>query len=231
MAAAKEFLIINRRTGKALQATGLDNGQAICQAEINRSDAQIWTSKETEGGVKLINKAASKVMDVVMGGKSDGSWIHIWDDVENGNGSQVWKITGRTYKKIINLASGKALDIEGMLENDGAHAQIWEDLGGENQQWKLEPLAAKTVTKTGAARSSAAKAKPAAKKTKAAAKTTVKGEVKSAAKSAEKKTAVKAKAEVKPAAEKKAAQPKKAEAKKSAGAEKKAETKATEKKV
>ena len=44
-----EFMIVNRRSGKALQATGLDNGLVVEQREPVKADAQIWTSVEAEG--------------------------------------------------------------------------------------------------------------------------------------------------------------------------------------
>ena len=61
-----EFMIVNRRSGKALQATGLDNGLVVEQAEPAKTDAQTWTSLETEGGVKFFNKACGKALDVAM---------------------------------------------------------------------------------------------------------------------------------------------------------------------
>lgn len=163
MAAKKddEFLIVNRRTGKALQATGLENGRPVCQAEITRSDAQVWYSTEATGGIKLTNKAASKVLDVMYGGNEDGTWAQTWEDV--GGESQAWKLTGRAYKVISHVASGKVLDIENMSDEEGAHAQLWEDIGGENQQWKLVPLKEETVKVTKSAPKTAAK-KTAAKK-------------------------------------------------------------------
>ena len=42
-----EFMIVNRRSGKALQATGLENGLVVEQAEPAKTEAQVWTSVET----------------------------------------------------------------------------------------------------------------------------------------------------------------------------------------
>ena len=69
-----EFMIVNRRSGKALQATGLDNGLVVEQAEPAKTDAQTWTSLETEGGVKFFNKACGKVLDVMANGTANGTW-------------------------------------------------------------------------------------------------------------------------------------------------------------
>lgn len=135
---AQEFLIVNRRTGMALQANGEENGFAVVQGEINDTPAQLWRTEEAQDGVKLVNKLAGKLLDVTTGGTENGLTAQVWEDV-NGD-SQVWKLSGRKYKKILNTASGKVLDIAGIREESGAQAQIWEDIGGENQQWELRKL-------------------------------------------------------------------------------------------
>ena len=73
-----EFMIVNRRSGKALQATGLDNGLVVEQAEPAKTDAQTWTFLETEGGVKFFNKACGKVLDVMANGTANGTWVQTW---------------------------------------------------------------------------------------------------------------------------------------------------------
>lgn len=177
MAAKKttEFMIVNRRSGKALQATGLENGLAVEQREPQKTDAQIWTSLEAEGGVKLMNKASGKVLDVMQGGVANGTWAQIWDDV-NGD-SQLWRFenVSSTYKKIINVHSGRALDVVDMSTEDGALAQIWDSVEGEGQQWKLvsaeEKPAAKAAPRKAAAKKAPAKEeKPAPQKAAAPAK-------------------------------------------------------------
>ena len=165
-----EFMIVNRRSGKALQATGLDNGLVVEQAEPAKTDAQTWTSLETEGGVKFFNKACGKVLDVMQGGTADGTWAQTWEDV--GGESQLWQLVNvsSTYKKIVNVHSGKALDIVDMSSEDGAPAQIWESVEGEGQQWKFVSTAPKAATKTvrKPAAKKAAQEKPAAKGSRSA---------------------------------------------------------------
>lgn len=162
-----EFMIVNRRSGKALQATGLENGLVVEQAQPAKTDAQIWTSVETEGGVKLFNKASGKVLDVMQGGTSNGTWAQTWEDVDGA--SQLWKLVNvtSTYKKIVNVQADKALDVVDMSDEDGAPAQIWESVDGEGQQWKFVSAAPKAATKTvrkPAAKKAAAQGKPATKK-------------------------------------------------------------------
>ena len=161
-----EFMIVNRRSGKALQATGLDNGLVVEQREPVKADAQIWTSVEAEGGVKLFNKACGKVLDVMQGGTADGTWAQTWENV--GGESQLWTVENvtPTYKKLIHVLSGKALDIVDMSDEDGAPAQIWESVDGEGQQWKFVSTAPKAATKT--VKKPAAKKAPAAKEEKPA---------------------------------------------------------------
>ena len=134
----EDMLIINRRTGKALQCAGTENGDVAVQAEVNGSDAQLWSPVGTGRTFKLRNKLSGKVLDVVGGGTEAGARAQIWDDVADGH-SQVWqwlKVTA-TYRKLMNTQSGKVLDIVDMREDDGAPAQIWDDVDGAGQQWKL----------------------------------------------------------------------------------------------
>lgn len=133
----EEMMIVNRRTGKALQSTGLENGQVVEQAAPSGSDAQLWIQVKAGKAVKLVNKASGKVLDVTHGSTESGAWAQTWEDV--GGESQLWqwvKVTA-AYKKLMNVQSGKVLDIVDMREDDGAPAQIWDDVEGVGQQWKL----------------------------------------------------------------------------------------------
>lgn len=154
----EEMMIVNRRTGKALQSTGPDDGQLVEQAAPNGSDAQLWTAVKEGKAVKLVNKASGKVLDVMHGGTEAGTWTQIWEDV--GGDSQLWqwvKVTA-TYKKLMNVQSGKVLDIVDMREDDGAPTQIWDDVEGEGQQWKLvAPTDGKVSVRKGAAKKAEAK--------------------------------------------------------------------------
>lgn len=199
MAARKtaEFMIVNRRSGKALQATGTENGQVVEQAAPTGNDEQLWTAMKAGGSVKLVHKLSGKVLDVMENGTSNGAWLQIWEDV-NGE-SQLWeevKLTV-TYKKLRNVMSGKMLDIVDMSNEDGAPAQIWEDVEGEGQQWKYVVPGEKK--KAAVRKPAAKKAAPKAEKApaKKAATKAEKAPVKEAAKPAAKKTSAK-----KPAAKK-----------------------------
>ena len=158
-----EFMIVNRRSKKALQATGLDNGLPVEQAAAAGTDAQLWTAVETAGGVKLFNKATGKVLDVMQGGTENGTWAQTWEDVDGE--SQLWTIENvtATYKKLIHVKSGKALDIVDMSAENGARLQIWDDVDGENQVWVVTDETAAPAKKPAAKKPAAKKAAPAAK--------------------------------------------------------------------
>lgn len=211
MAARKmaEFMIVNRRSGKALQASGGENGAVVEQAAPTGSSAQLWTTVEAGDSVKLVNQETGKVLDVMTGGTENGTWAQIWEDV-NGE-SQLWRVVKvtATYQKILNVQAGKVLDVMDMSEEDGAPAQIWEDVNGEGQQWKLVSPAAKTAKKAPAkktAKTEAVKKAPAKKAGKASGS---KAEPKKAAvKKAPAKTAPKQEGAVQADSPKTAAKPK-----------------------
>lgn len=178
---SKEVMIINRRSKKALQATGLDNGCVVEQAAPIGSDAQLWLVEKSGEAVKLTNKHNGKVLDVMAEGTCSGAWLQTWEDV--GGGSQLWQIADvtATYKKLVNVRAQRVVDIVDMSDDNGAPAQLWDDVDGVGQQWKLvEPekvvkseKPAKSVTKTKTVRqkkTKAAKAEKSAKKTAAKSK-------------------------------------------------------------
>lgn len=134
-----EFMIVNRRSKKALQATGAENGPVVEQAAPSGSDAQLWSLEPAGDCIKLKNKMSGKVLDVMAEGTVNGTWLQTWEDV--GGESQLWqfvKLTA-TYGKLLNVRSGRVADIVDMSDGDGAAAQIWDDVGGDGQQWKLVP--------------------------------------------------------------------------------------------
>lgn len=160
----KEVMIINRRTKKALQATGIDNGCVVEQAEPNGGAEQLWAVEKIDNTVKITNTKNGKVLDVMTEGVENGTWLQTWEDV--GGESQRWVIADvtATYKKLVNVRSDKVVDIAEMSDDDGAPAQIWDDVNGVGQQWKLvapekviKPAKTKSTTKTVKAKSTAKK--------------------------------------------------------------------------
>lgn len=138
----KEVIIINRRSGKALQPETTENGAAVLQTEITGAPEQIWYTEKTDGGTRLIHKASGKALDLIYGGTGSGTGVHIWEKTDAPG--QLWKITGGVSRKVTNPAAAKVLDIRDMSEQDGAPAQIWDDVGGENQRWRFTAPAVRT---------------------------------------------------------------------------------------
>ncbi|MCH5353886.1 MAG: RICIN domain-containing protein [Acutalibacter sp.] len=232
MAAKKTttVMIVNRRTKKALQASGLDNGHAVEQAVLTGSDAQLWRIVEGKKGAKIVNKASGKVLDVMVEGTENGTRAQIWDDVKGE--SQLWQVANvtATYKKLVNVRSGKVLDIADMSDEEGAPAQLWDDVDGVGQQWKLVPpeKPAKKAAKKPAAKKAPAKKAAPAKEAAPAEKPAAPQESAKAVSGKAEKAPAKKPAAKKPAA-KKAAPAKKAAAKKAAAPVKKEEKPAEKK--
>ena len=130
-------MIVNRRSKKALQVTGLTDGLVVEQHTPTGESSQVWTKVKSGTCVKFINKATGKVLDVMNEGTVNGTWAQTWRDVDGA--SQQWKIVDvtMTYKKLLNVRANKVLDVVDMSSEDGAPAQIWEDVDGVGQQWKL----------------------------------------------------------------------------------------------
>lgn len=135
-----EFMIVNRRSHKALTVTGEGDGAVVRQQTPTGEDRQVWTKQRMGICVKFINKFTGKALDVVQEGTENGTWAQVWEDVDGA--SQQWKIIDitATYKKLLNVRAGKVLDIADMSIDDGAPAQLWEDVDGVGQQWKLEQV-------------------------------------------------------------------------------------------
>lgn len=161
----KEVMIINRRSKKALQASGLDNGCVVEQAEPTGGAEQLWAVEKIDGAVKITNIKNGKVLDVMTEGVENGTWLQTWEDA--GSESQRWVVADvtATYKKLVNVRAEKVVDIAEMSDADGAPAQLWEDVDGEGQQWKLiapekavKSAKPKSTTKTVKAKSAAKKA-------------------------------------------------------------------------
>lgn len=136
--ADKTFLLINRKSGKALQAKGVENGLTVEQSQVNYCEAQLWSkSTASKNSFKIVNKATNKVLDVMYNGTENGTWTQTWEDVNGASQEWSFEKASRGFRKILNKSSGKILDIHEISTYNGAVAQLWEDVNGENQEWKV----------------------------------------------------------------------------------------------
>ena len=228
---ADRFYTIAAKTGSVIQAVeSVKDGGNIRLGKYERKPEQEWAFvREGDGVYRIRNRASGKLIDLMMTGTANGTWLHLWEDV--GGTSQMWKMEptpAGTVRLRSMWAAGKCIDTVGMGTADGAVLQIWQETAGEDQLWTISevkdrakhapkaeekptevkaeaaaPAEEKPVEKPAEEKPVEEKAAPAAKKTTrkpAAKKTAAKTAAMSAAKSAAAKSeAAPAKAEEKPA--------------------------------
>ena len=223
---ADRFYTIAAKTGSVIQAVeSVKDGGNIRLGKYERKPEQEWAFvREGDGVYRIRNRASGKLIDLMMTGTANGTWLHLWEDV--GGTSQMWKMEptpAGTVRLRSMWAAGKCIDTVGMGTADGAVLQIWQETAGEDQLWTISEVkdrakhAPKAEEKLAEVKAEAAapaeekpveeKAAPAVKKTTrkpAAKKTAAKTAAKSAAAKAE---AAPAKAEEKPAEAAPAAKP------------------------
>ena len=215
---ADRFYTIAAKTGSVIQAVeSVKDGGNIRLGKYERKPEQEWAFvREGDGVYRIRNRASGKLIDLMMTGTANGTWLHLWEDV--GGTSQMWKMEptpAGTVRLRSMWAAGKCIDTVGMGTADGAVLQIWQETAGEDQLWTISEVkdrakhAPKAEEKPAEVKAEAAapaeekpveeKAAPAVKKTTrkpAAKKTAAKTAAKSAGAKAE---AAPAKAEEKPA--------------------------------
>ena len=208
---ADRFYTIAAKTGSVIQAVeNAKDGGSIRLGKYGHAPEQEWAFvREGDGVYRIRNRASGKLIDLMMTGTANGTWLHLWEDV--GGTSQMWKMEptpAGTVRLRSMWAAGKCIDTVGMGTADGAVLQIWQETAGEDQLWTISEVKdrAKHAPKA-EEKPVEEKAAPAAKKTTrkpAAKKTAAKTVAKSAVAKAE---AAPAKAEEKPAEAAPAAKP------------------------
>lgn len=213
---ADRFYTIAAKTGSVIQAVeNVKDGGNIRLGKYEHKPEQEWAFvREGDGVYRIRNRASGKLIDLMMTGTANGTWLHLWEDV--GGTSQMWKMEptpAGTVRLRSMWAAGKCIDTVGMGTADGAVLQIWQETAGEDQLWTISEVkdrakhAPKAEEKPAEEKPVEEKAAPAAKKTTrkpAAKKTAAKTAAKSAGAKAE---AAPAKAEEKPAEAAPAAKP------------------------
>ena len=211
---ADRFYTIAAKTGSVIQAVeNAKDGGSIRLGKYGHAPEQEWAFiREGDGVYRIRNRASGKLIDLMMTGTANGTWLHLWEDV--GGTSQMWKVEptpAGTVRLRSMWAAGKCIDTVGMGTADGAVLQIWQETAGEDQLWTISEVkdrakhAPKAEDKPAEAKAEAEAAVPAAVKTEEKAAPAAKKPA--AKKAAPKKAAPKAepKTEKKPAAKKSAA--------------------------
>lgn len=169
---ATGYYTIAGAAGAVIEAVeSAENGAAVQLGAYEAKKAtQEWKFiREGEGAYRIQNRATGKMIDLVMTGTVNGTWLHQWEDM--GASSQVW-IVERTadgkIKLLSQLANGKCIDTVDMYDQPGARLQIWDDVNGANQLWTLTKVVARRTTKKAAEGETAEKKTTTRKTTKKA---------------------------------------------------------------
>ena len=144
--AADQFYTITGAAGNVVEgAVSENNGAAVQLGTYTHSANQEWAFiRVGEGVYRIQNRGTGKMLDLIMNGTANGTWLHQWEDVNSS--SQMWIVepTNDGHVKIkTQLANTKCIDTVGMTNVDGTRLQIWEDVNGENQLWSIAAVAEK----------------------------------------------------------------------------------------
>lgn len=229
---ADRFYTIAAKTGSVIEAVEKAQNGDIRLGKYDHKPEQEWAFIRVGDGVyRIRNRASGKLIDLMMTGTANGTWLHLWEDV--GGTSQMWTLQPTPEGKVrlrSSWAGGKCIDTVGMGVADGAVLQIWQETAGDDQLWTISEVkdrakrAVKKAAEPEVPAAPAEEAAPAAEAPKAEEKPAAKAEpvVEEVKAAAEEKAAPAVEAAA-PAAEEKAApaaEPKAEESKPAAPAQK-----------
>ena len=137
---ADRFYTIAARTGSVIEAAAsAKNEETVRLGKYDHKPEQEWAFIRVGDGVyRIRNRASGKLLDLMMTGTANGTWLHLWEDV--GGTSQMWTVEptpAGTVRLRSSWASGKCIDTVGMGVADGAQLQIWQETAGEDQLWTI----------------------------------------------------------------------------------------------
>ena len=137
---ADRFYTIAAKGGSVIQAVEeAANGGDIRLGKYEHKPEQEWAFvREGDGVYRIRNRASGKLVDLMMTGTANGTWLHLWEDV--GGTSQMWTVEptpAGTVRLRSSWASGKCIDTVGMGAAEGAILQIWQETPGDDQLWTI----------------------------------------------------------------------------------------------
>ena len=164
---ADHFYTIAAHTGNVIQAVeGVKGAGTVRLGKYEHKPEQEWAFvREGDGVYRIRNRANGKLIDLMMTGTANGTWLHLWEDV--GGTSQMWTVEptpAGTVRLRSHWAGGKCIDTVGMGTAEGAILQIWQETPGDDQLWTIAEVKdrAKRAAKTEEPKASeAVKAEPA----------------------------------------------------------------------
>lgn len=179
---ADRFYTIAAKTGSVIEAVEKEQNGDIRLGKYGHRPEQEWAFIRVGDGVyRIRNRASGKLIDLMMTGTANGTWLHLWEDV--GGTSQMWTLQPTPEGKVrlrSSWAGGKCIDTVGMGVADGAVLQIWQETTGDDQLWTISEVkdrakrAVKKAAEPEAAAAPAVEAAPAAEAPKAEEKTAAK---------------------------------------------------------
>ena len=137
---ADRFYTIAAKGGSVIQAVEeAANGGDIRLGKYEHKPEQEWAFvREGDGVYRIRNRASGKLIDLMMTGTANGTWLHLWEDV--GGTSQMWTVEPTPAGAVrlrSSWASGKCIDTVGMGAAEGAILQIWQETPGDDQLWTI----------------------------------------------------------------------------------------------
>ena len=110
---ADRFYTIAAKGGSVIQAVEkATNGGDIRLGKYEHKPEQEWAFvREGDGVYRIRNRASGKLIDLMMTGTANGTWLHLWEDV--GGTSQMWAVEptpAGTVRLRSSWASGKCID-------------------------------------------------------------------------------------------------------------------------
>lgn len=140
---AESFYTIAAKTGCVVQAVeGAKDGGDIRLGKYDHKPEQEWAFVRVGDGVyRIRNRASGKMIDLMMTGTANGTWLHLWEDV--GGTSQMWTVRPTpegTVRLVSSWAGGKCVDTVGLGAPSGAILQIWQETAGDDQLWTLSEV-------------------------------------------------------------------------------------------
>ena len=137
---AERFYTIAAQTGYVIQAVeGVENGGDIRLGKYEHKPEQEWSFIRVV--YRIRNRANGKLIDLMMTGTANGTWLHLWEDV--GGTSQMWSVEPNpngTVRVRSSWAGGKCIDTVGMGAEIGAILQIWQEANGADQLWTISEV-------------------------------------------------------------------------------------------
>ena len=181
---ADRFYTIAAKTGSVIEAVEKEPNGDIRLGKYDHKPEQEWAFIRVGDGVyRIRNRASGKLIDLMMTGTANGTWLHLWEDV--GGTSQMWTLQPTPEGKVrlrSSWAGGKCIDTVGMGVADGAVLQIWQETAGDDQLWTISEVkdrakrAVKKAAEPEVPAAPAEEAAPAAEAPKAEEKPEVKAE-------------------------------------------------------